>query len=148
MVLHLSSSETIHNGCPGQRPPSSPSLRLVNIHLHSQNHTASAHHSIVPGSSQRMLDKSRSLVADCVAYDLEDSVTPSRKEEARYLVRQAIDQPAPPGIRERAVRINSVDSGLALADLTEVVRYPTALLCRNATQKKLTPIAHSSNPPT
>ncbi|KAK2768588.1 hypothetical protein FQN54_000444 [Arachnomyces sp. PD_36] len=78
----------------------------------------------VPGSSQRMLDKSRSLVADCVAYDLEDSVTPSKKEEARHLVRQAIDQPAPQGIRERAVRINSVDSGLALGDLTEVLKSP------------------------
>lgn len=43
------------------------------------------------------------------------------KAEARSLVRRAIDQAAPPGIRERAVRINSVDSGLALGDLTEVV---------------------------
>lgn len=75
----------------------------------------------VPGSSQRFLDKSRSLAADCVAYDLEDSVTPHMKAEARSLVRRAIDQPAPAGIRERAVRINSVDSGLALGDLTEVV---------------------------
>lgn len=32
-----------------------------------------------------------------------------------------MDQPAPNHIRERAVRINSVDSGLALGDLTEVV---------------------------
>ncbi|KAJ5086769.1 hypothetical protein NUU61_008076 [Penicillium alfredii] len=37
----------------------------------------------VPGSSQRFLDKSRSLTADCVAYDLEDSVTPHMKAEAR-----------------------------------------------------------------
>lgn len=44
------------------------------------------------------------------------------KAEARGLVRRAIDQPAPTNIRERAVRINSVDSGLALGDLTEVVR--------------------------
>lgn len=78
--------------------------------------------SLVPGSSQRFLDKSRSLVADCIAYDLEDSVTPHKKAEARSLVRRAIDQPIPSGLRERAVRINSVDSGLALNDLTEVVR--------------------------
>ncbi|KAJ5779662.1 Pyruvate/Phosphoenolpyruvate kinase [Penicillium paradoxum] len=78
----------------------------------------------VPGSSQRFLDKSRSLTADCVAYDLEDSVTPHMKAEARSLVRRAIDQAAPPGIRERAVRINSVDSGLALGDLTEVLQSP------------------------
>lgn len=68
-----------------------------------------------------MLDKSRNLVADCVAYDLEDSVTQTRKAEARTLIRNAIDQPKPSGIKERAVRINSVSSGLALADLTEMV---------------------------
>ncbi|KAL4910580.1 hypothetical protein BDW74DRAFT_141416 [Aspergillus multicolor] len=78
----------------------------------------------IPGSSQRFIDKSRSLTADCVAYDLEDSVTPHKKAEARSLVRRALDEPAPSGIRERAVRINSVDSGLALADLTEVLQSP------------------------
>lgn len=81
---------------------------------------------LVPGSSQRFLDKSRSLAADCVAYDLEDSVTPLMKVEARSLVRRAIDQSLPEGIRERAVRINSIDSGLALGDLTEVVRHMRA----------------------
>lgn len=81
----------------------------------------------VPGSSQRFIDKSRSLTADCVAYDLEDSVTPHKKPEARSLVRRALDQPPPQGIRERAVRINSVDSGLALGDLTEVVSSPLYL---------------------
>lgn len=49
-------------------------------------------------------------------------MTPSLKDDARKLVRQAIDQPRPDGIKERAVRINSVMSGLALADLIEVVR--------------------------
>jgi citrate lyase subunit beta-like protein len=72
-----------------------------------------------------MLDKSRTLSVDCVAYDLEDSVTSTRKAEARALVRRAIDQPIPSGIRERAVRINSVRSGLAFADLSEMVgTYP------------------------
>ncbi|KAM5485832.1 hypothetical protein MaudMau93_005276 [Microsporum audouinii] len=72
----------------------------------------------------RMLDKSRTLSVDCVAYDLEDSVTPSKKAEARTLVRAALDQPSPAGVKERAVRINSVGSGLALADLTEVLKSP------------------------
>ncbi|RMZ78884.1 hypothetical protein DV738_g3642, partial [Chaetothyriales sp. CBS 135597] len=76
----------------------------------------------VPGSSQRFLDKSRSLTADCIAYDLEDSVTPGRKAEARALVRKALDQDKPANIKERAVRINSVGSGLALQDLQEVVK--------------------------
>ncbi|KAL8243618.1 hypothetical protein R6Q59_009876 [Mikania micrantha] len=78
----------------------------------------------VPGSSQRFLDKSRTLKVDTVAYDLEDSVTPGRKAEARALVRKAIDQEIPEGIKERAVRINSVGSGLALADLEEVLKSP------------------------
>ncbi|KIX02246.1 uncharacterized protein Z518_08185 [Rhinocladiella mackenziei CBS 650.93] len=76
----------------------------------------------VPGSSQRFLDKSRGLTVDCVAYDLEDSVTPGRKSEARSLVRKALDQEKPAGLKERAVRINSVGSGLALADLEEIVK--------------------------
>lgn len=50
------------------------------------------------------------------------------KAEARSLVRRAIDQPTPEHIRERAVRINSVDSGLALGDLTEVVSRSVQLL--------------------
>lgn len=77
---------------------------------------------IVPGSSQKFLDKSRSLNADCLTYDLEDSVTPSRKAEARNLVRRALDRPLPSGVRERAVRINSVSSGLALDDLTSILQ--------------------------
>ena len=76
----------------------------------------------VPGSSQRFLDKSRTLKSDVIAYDLEDSVTPGRKAEARGLVRRALDQPIPSGVTERAVRINSVGSGLALADMQEVLQ--------------------------
>jgi len=75
----------------------------------------------VPGSSKKFLEKSRGLNVDCVAYDLEDSVTPGRKAEARTNLRQFLEQPRPDGIREQAVRINAVESGLALDDLTEVV---------------------------
>lgn len=76
----------------------------------------------VPGSSQRFLDKSCTLTADCLAYDLEDSVTPNRKTEARSLVRKALGQQLPTGVTERAVRINSVASGLALDDLTIILQ--------------------------
>lgn len=79
----------------------------------------------VPGSSQRMLDKSRGIASvDTVAYDLEDSVTPGKKAEARANLRQLLEQPRVAGIREQAVRINSVDSGYALDDLTEVLKAP------------------------
>ncbi|KAI7068819.1 hypothetical protein KC319_g22057, partial [Hortaea werneckii] len=38
----------------------------------------------VPGSSMRFLEKSRGMQAvDSIAYDLEDSVTPTKKPEGR-----------------------------------------------------------------
>lgn len=71
-----------------------------------------------------MLDKSRGLSVDCVAYDLEDSVTHSKKPEARSMIRQLLQNPRSTDIRENAVRINAVQTGLALDDLTEVLKAP------------------------
>lgn len=68
-----------------------------------------------------MLEKAKSLTVDCVAYDLEDSVTPGKKAEARQNIRRLLEQPRSMAIREQAVRINAVQSGLALGDLIEVV---------------------------
>ena len=68
-----------------------------------------------------MLDKSRGLNVDCVAYDLEDSVSPGKKAEARKAISKFLEEPRAKGIRENAVRINAVESGLALHDLSEVV---------------------------
>ncbi|GAM86002.1 hypothetical protein ANO11243_040120 [Dothideomycetidae sp. 11243] len=76
----------------------------------------------VPGSSMRFLDKSRSLKVDTVAYDLEDSVTPSQKPTARSNLQTFLSQPRPDGIKETSVRINSVDSGFALDDLTSILQ--------------------------
>ncbi|KAF1812143.1 beta subunit of citrate lyase [Eremomyces bilateralis CBS 781.70] len=78
----------------------------------------------VPASSRKMLDKSRGLSVDCVAYDLEDSVTPSMKPEARRNLREILALERAQGIREQAVRINAVESGLALDDLVEVLKAP------------------------
>jgi len=77
----------------------------------------------VPGSSIKMLEKSRSLVVDCVAYDLEDSVTLSMKADARRNILELLNRPRAPAIREQAVRINSMSSGLAEDDLREVVTH-------------------------
>ena len=79
-----------------------------------------------------MLDKSRGLNVDCIAYDLEDSVTPSKKPEARKAIAKFLDQPRAAGIRENAVRINAVESGLALDDLSEVVRKDFAIISNSA----------------
>jgi citrate lyase subunit beta-like protein len=78
----------------------------------------------VPGSSIKFLEKSKGLRVDCVAYDLEDSVTPSKKAEARKTLRDFLSESRAPGIKEQAVRINSVDTGLALDDLKEVLQAP------------------------
>jgi citrate lyase subunit beta-like protein len=85
-----------------------------------------------------------------VTYDLEDSVTPGRKAEARALVRAELDRPSPASIRERIVRINSVGSGLALGDLTELLKSPnltTIMLPKTESASDLTflsdVIAHS-----
>ena len=40
----------------------------------------------MPGSNPRMLEKSLTSPADCVAYDLEDAVSVNQKAEARRLV--------------------------------------------------------------
>ncbi|KAK4565351.1 hypothetical protein LTR86_003968 [Recurvomyces mirabilis] len=77
----------------------------------------------VPGSSMRFLEKSRGMKAvDSVAYDLEDSVTPSKKPEGRRNILEILNRDRVPGIREQAVRINSVGSGFALDDLTEILK--------------------------
>lgn len=78
----------------------------------------------VPGSSQKMLDKSRNLFVDNVTYDLEDSVTPNRKSEARGMLRHFLHQHRAPHIKEQAVRINAVETGLAMDDLTTVLQSP------------------------
>ncbi|KAK3720869.1 hypothetical protein LTR37_003532 [Vermiconidia calcicola] len=76
----------------------------------------------VPGSSLRFMEKSRGLTVDSVAYDLEDSVTPSKKPEGRQNILAMLNKDRVPGIREQAVRINPVSSGLALDDLTEILK--------------------------
>ncbi|KAL8735694.1 MAG: hypothetical protein Q9181_002736 [Wetmoreana brouardii] len=107
-------------------------LDHINISLHKRlqngcfeiDCTACSAVCSVPGSSQRMLDKSRGLTVDCVAYDLEDSVTPGKKTEARANIRHVLQQPRSAAVKENAVRINAVQTGLALDDLTEVLKAP------------------------
>ena len=76
----------------------------------------------MPGSSLRFLEKSRGLTVDSIAYDLEDSVTPSKKAEGRQNVLTVLNKDRASGVREQAVRINPVASGLAMDDLTEILK--------------------------
>ncbi|UKZ77648.1 hypothetical protein TrVFT333_005372 [Trichoderma virens FT-333] len=73
-----------------------------------------------PASSQKMLSKSLALTTDNVTYDLEDSVTPSQKGNARSQLKEHISnlKSRPSTISELAVRINAVSTPFALDDLT------------------------------
>ncbi|TQN71175.1 Citramalyl-CoA lyase [Colletotrichum shisoi] len=80
----------------------------------------------VPSSSEKMLAKSLGLNSDNVTYDLEDSMTPSLKTQARGQLRSFLEKNAsrPPSISELAVRINAVETKYALDDLTSLGALP------------------------
>jgi citrate lyase subunit beta / citryl-CoA lyase len=73
----------------------------------------------VPGSSPRFLDKARSLNADQVLLDLEDSVAPDAKTEARAAVAAALEAGGWDG-KTRTVRVNGATTQWAYRDVIEV----------------------------
>lgn len=76
----------------------------------------------VPGDSARKLEKGMASGADALIIDLEDSVAPSAKTEARTVtagfLREALDQAGRPRL---LVRVNALDTGLTDADLDAVM---------------------------
>ncbi|WWC61474.1 uncharacterized protein I303_104058 [Kwoniella dejecticola CBS 10117] len=74
----------------------------------------------VPGSNPRMLEKSFSSPADSVAYDLEDSVSPGKKAEARNLVAGILNGDRRPQ-GEVVARINALGTGFEEKDLQAVL---------------------------
>lgn len=70
----------------------------------------------VPGSNPRALEKAKSLPCDAVILDLEDSVGPGQKDDARKTVAAAISSGGY-GAREVAVRINDLASPWGHDDL-------------------------------
>src|SRR5439155_18664726 len=73
-----------------------------------------------PGSSPTMLAKAPSLPADEVFMDLEDSVAPGAKEEARANVIQALKEGDWTG-KTAVVRVNGVSTRWCYRDVIEVV---------------------------
>ena len=75
----------------------------------------------VPGDSERKFARARDCGADALILDLEDSVAPSEKANARVHVAGLIEPEA-----KRAwaciVRVNALDTGLTLDDLAAVVK--------------------------
>jgi citrate lyase subunit beta/citryl-CoA lyase len=82
----------------------------------------------MPGSNARAIEKARTLPADCVVLDLEDSVAPGGKEAARE---QAMSAVADGGFgpREVVVRINGLDTEWWLEDVNAAAKAkPDAIL--------------------
>src|ERR687895_683036 len=81
----------------------------------------------VPGSSPKMLAKGPTLPADEVFMDLEDSVAPLAKEDARGNIIDALKNNDWTG-KTVVVRINSIDTQWAADDLKTVVENAGAYL--------------------
>lgn len=75
----------------------------------------------VPGNNSRFLEKAKSLQADIVCFDLEDSVPPEEKKSARSLIKNALKNRSEYG-SEIYVRTNSPISGMIPDDLLEIVQ--------------------------
>ena len=74
----------------------------------------------VPGIRENMIEKAHALTADVIVLDLEDSVPPAEKAQAREIVRRAIPSLMTAG-QTVHVRVNPVSSGLTRDDLAAVV---------------------------
>ncbi len=86
----------------------------------------------VPGSDERKISKSTMLGLDGAILDLEDGVAFNRKDEARGIIRQALEN-VDFGRTERLVRINPLYSGRAEEDLKAVLPgRPDAILIPKA----------------
>ena len=75
----------------------------------------------VPGDSERKFVKAEASGADALILDLEDSVATTRKSAARAQVARLLDGDAPRAWRF-FVRINALETGLALDDLAAIVK--------------------------
>jgi citrate lyase subunit beta/citryl-CoA lyase len=82
----------------------------------------------MPGSNPRAIEKARSLAADAVILDLEDSVAPEAKDAARQQVAAAVREGGFGG-REVVIRINGPDSPWGREDLAAAAAAgPNAIL--------------------
>jgi len=71
----------------------------------------------MPGSNSRALEKAKTLPADGVIFDLEDSVAPEAKETARRQVADAV-KAGGFGAREVVIRVNGIDTPWHADDLS------------------------------
>ncbi|MDG4666229.1 CoA ester lyase [Mycobacterium sp. 236(2023)] len=81
----------------------------------------------VPGSSEKMIQKAKTLAADEVFLDLEDAVAADAKAQARAQVAAALAEPGWSG-QLRGVRVNDWTTPWTHADIIEVVSRAGASL--------------------
>ena len=75
----------------------------------------------VPGNNPGMIKDAGIFGADCIMFDLEDSVAMTEKDAARFLVYNALTT-LDYGKTEIVVSINDLSSGLGVEDLEAIVR--------------------------
>lgn len=75
----------------------------------------------VPGNNPGMIKDAGIYPADCIMFDLEDSVSVAEKDAARFLVYEALNTIQYPG-KELIVRVNALDSKMGIDDLEAMVR--------------------------
>ncbi len=82
----------------------------------------------IPGANARALEKCRSIAADVLILDLEDSVAPDRKNTARDAIAAMVTE-LTTGRREIVVRINGLDTPWIARDIAAMASArPDAIL--------------------
>lgn len=74
-----------------------------------------------PGNNEKLINKAPGLGADVLVLDLEDTIPPTEKEEARAMVKESIKKVAEGG-SSVYVRVNGWDTPLTEEDLEAVVQ--------------------------
>lgn len=77
----------------------------------------------VPGANEKMLGKALGSAADSLVLDLEDAVTPDRKDDARQVIARWLET-VDFGNQERVVRMNPLDTPWGVADLEVTMAHP------------------------
>lgn len=75
----------------------------------------------VPSNSRRFIDKAKTLNADIICFDLEDSVPINEKATARQIIIETLKHRTEYK-KNLYIRINSFDSGMAFLDLKEIIQ--------------------------
>ncbi|MEE8296354.1 MAG: CoA ester lyase [Hyphomicrobium sp.] len=88
----------------------------------------------MPGANTRALEKGKTLPADSLILDLEDSVAPEAKAEARDSVCAAV-KAGGYGHRELVIRVNAIETPWGMDDLrAAVAAVPDAILVPKVSQ--------------